>query len=128
MREFGVAIFLLMGIFGGYGVYQHFAAPLISAQDVASSVGSVYGDSNPQIVRQLATTTDGATHEPMYTLILRGHFREGAKTAKFLEFSALASRQYAWGLWAGNTPPASGGHRAWKEDVVQFAGKNHSHD
>jgi hypothetical protein len=124
MKEFGIAIILLVAVSGGYRVYQHVVAPPFSAQGVASSVGSLYGDSRPQIVRLLSSTTDDARHDLMYSLVLRGHFRKGTQRATFLEFGALASRQYAWGLWASTGSPNLEARPVWRDNVVHLVGKN----
>src|SRR5947209_8733661 len=113
MTRFAVAVFLLAAVFGGYHVYQRVASPLMSAQTVADRVGAVYGDAHPRIVRVISDVTDGPTNEPMFLLTIRGHFHKGGRTARYLAFSALANRPYAWGLWVGNTLPSHTAHRSW---------------
>ncbi|MBV9280338.1 MAG: hypothetical protein JOZ41_09690 [Chloroflexi bacterium] len=50
MGRFGIALFLLAAVFGGYSAYRHGTSPLMSAQAVADDVGRVYHDAHPDIL------------------------------------------------------------------------------
>jgi hypothetical protein len=121
MGRFGIALFLLAAVFGGYSAYRHVASPLMSTQAVADDVGRVYHDAHPDVIRVISTETDGPVQEPMYGLTVRGHFHYGSRHAHYLSFSALATRRYAWALWAGDTLPDHAAHRSWFADVVPLA-------
>ncbi len=119
MARFALAVLLLAGVFGGYHAYQSFASPLLSAQDAANDVGAAYGDPYPRIIRSISSEADdGPVHEPMYSMTVIGNFHKGRTTAHYLEFSAMASRHSAWGLWAGNTLPSHTARRAWFANQV----------
>src|SRR5689334_1762317 len=111
------AVIVLGGVFGGYHVYRQLASPLLSPQTVADTVGSVYDDPHPHIVRVVSTESDGAVHEPIYILTVRGHFRYRSRTAHYLIFTASAGRWYAGSLWAGNSLNQHV-HRSWFADTV----------
>lgn len=121
MGRIVIAVLLLLAVFGGKSLYQHLASTNMNAQEVANEVGRIYYDAHPRIVRVISDETEGSVHEPMYGLTVFGHFRNGNRTAQYLIFSALASRHYAWGLWAGNTLPSHTAHRSWFADVVPLA-------
>ena len=73
---------------------------LLSPEEIASYVGTAYGDPQAQITKVMSTVTDPAPGEPMYGMTLSGHFHKGALEASTLGFSALAKRMYVWSIYA----------------------------
>jgi hypothetical protein len=100
-----IAVIALAAVFGGYREYQRLASPGISAQAAADRVGAVYGDPHAHIVREVTGSSEGPASEPLYSLTVTGHFREGSRTARYLEFTASAVGGYACCLWAATAWP-----------------------
>ena len=86
-----------------------------SAQSIAGQVGAHYGDAHPRIVSADATQTDNPPHDPMYTIILAGHFHHGRQIARYLSFSALADKTYVWAICGYNRP----GTNLWVDDELE---------
>ena len=123
MSRFVIPVLLLTCVFAGEHVYRSATSSHLSPQDVANDVGAVYGDPHPHILRPVSTQTDGPADEPMYELIVTGNFRNGSRTAHYLEFSAMADRHSACCLWAGNTLPGHTAHRAWSVKQVPMVAR-----
>ena len=79
---------------------------LLSPGEIASYVGTAYGDPQAQIAGVKSDVTDPPPHDPMYHMTLTGHFHKGALQAEKLGFSALADRMYVWAIWAYNQADA----------------------
>ncbi|HEX8917495.1 MAG TPA: hypothetical protein VF898_03250 [Chloroflexota bacterium] len=86
----------------------------ISAAALIREVAAVYGEHKPQVVTLQRTITDSTPNQRMYFVELRGHFRKGKLTARYLLFSALAKRWYVWGVVGENGQH----HPVWIVDVL----------
>jgi hypothetical protein len=75
-------------------------AHLLSPDEIARQVGIYYGDAHAQIAGVMATEQDPPPHDPMYIIALTGHFQKGRLEASTLNFSALRTRMYVWGITA----------------------------
>ncbi|HEU5199955.1 MAG TPA: hypothetical protein VFU32_09970 [Ktedonobacterales bacterium] len=73
---------------------------LLSPEEIASYVGTAYGDPQAQIAGVKSDVTDNPPHDPMYHMTLTGHFHKGTLEAETLGFSALADRMYVWVIYA----------------------------
>ena len=73
---------------------------LLSPEEIASYVGTAYGDSQAEVAGVKSDVTDNPPHDPMYHMTLTGHFHKGALEASTLGFSALADRMYVWVIYA----------------------------
>lgn len=69
-----------------------------TAESIAGLVSAHYGDTHPRIVRVVSTQTDNPPHDPMYSIILSGHFHKGPQLVHYIIFSALADKTYVWGV------------------------------
>ncbi|GAC1464521.1 MAG: hypothetical protein PVSMB7_07690 [Chloroflexota bacterium] len=79
----------------------HVPGAHITPGSIARSIAAAYGEKHPDVVSVNATTTDSTPHERMYVIELAGRFRHrGKPMARFLTFSALADRNYIWGITA----------------------------
>lgn len=98
-----------------------FAAPLASAHDVhlttkqiIARVGATYGDRKPRVVHVERTNTEGAPPQVMYLVQIAGTFHRGRVSARYLSFSALASRWYVWDVVGYD----SHHHRRWSDATL----------
>jgi len=89
MSRFVIPVLLLTCVFAVEHVYRSATSSQLSPQDAANYVGAVYGDPHPHILRSVSAQTDGPTNETSYELIVTGNFRNGSRTAHYLEFVAL---------------------------------------
>jgi len=74
------------------------AGTVIPTGTVIHRVAAAYGENHPHVVHLQRTRTDSSPNEPMYFVVLSGHFHKGSKRAVYLSFSALADRSYIWGV------------------------------
>ncbi|HZU14840.1 MAG TPA: hypothetical protein VFB58_18540 [Chloroflexota bacterium] len=80
---------------------------------LAVRVGRIFGDSRARIIH-LERTTAEASNQRMYVIGLRGSFRQGARHARYLYFSALAGRWHVWGVVAYDARH----HVVWNDPIL----------
>ena len=90
-------LIVIIGLLSAYAIHQHL---LLSAGDIARQVAAHYGDSHPQDIQVQSTQTDNPPHDPMYLITITGNFHKGTLKAHSLSFSALATKMYAWNIYA----------------------------
>ena len=73
---------------------------LLSANTIAQQVGTHYQDAHPHISEIKSTQAEGPSHDPMYVMLITGHFQKGQLVATSISFSALANRMYIWFIYA----------------------------
>lgn len=76
------------------------ASSLLSPDTIAQRVGTYYQDPHPHISSVRSTQTDGSSPQPMYIMLITGHFQEGKLAATSIGFSALTNRMYVWFIHA----------------------------
>ena len=107
-----VTLIVVIGLVSTYTIHQH---SLLSADDIARQVAAHYGDSHPQDIQVQSTQTDNPPHDPMYLITITGNFHKGTLKAHSLSFSALATKLYAWNIYAFDQL----GQQQWQDDDLK---------